>query len=605
VQAQIPPERRPDVLLEQQRKAEEEKKKREEITQPKAPPEIDKPARPRAPRGEGARVKVTEFRLSGHTVFKTAELLKVVAPAIGKELTVRELAEVADKIAEYYAGKGYILAQAYLPPQQIRGGVIEVAILEGNIGKINITGNEKYKTHTIERYLEPVTVAKVIHEGTLETVLNELNDLPGLRTRADLKPGEKRGLTDLNLRVRERLPHTLLMEVDNYGSRLTGPWRYGAELGIGNTIHGVGDDLRMKVSKSDDNLFFSNIDYVIPYKHFGTKLKLSWIHSENVIGEEFASIRPVGRADILSAELLQTITRTGSLSLTVFAGFDYKTVRSIFSNPPFNTTPITKDELRIFRLGFRGDYRDRFLGRNYFGLTWHYGVDFWGASRQNGLQTSFQLVSGGVTQGAGPGTWSKGTLDFARYQSLGLPFIQKVPVVAKVLNDSYLVIRAVGQISSDRLLSPERFTIGGYYTVRGYPIAERIGDHGYAATAEMVVPVPSSANIPFTSRTWKETFQVAAFIDHAGVYVSRFTQPTGVTGPQPQDYLTGAGGGLRISLPFGVPQPVDRGVLSLKIDWATAIGRPRPSSRDQGISLNDVYGDGAAGVLYVSASLRF
>jgi hypothetical protein len=67
----------------------------------------------------------------------------------------------------------------------------------------------------------------------------------------------------------------------------------------------------------------------------------------------------------------------------------------------------------------------------------------------------------------------------------------------------------------------------------------------------------------------------------------------------------GAGGGLRINLPIGVPQPVDRGVLTLKIDWATAVGRPRPSSRDQGISLNGVYGDGGAGVLYVSAALRF
>ena len=111
----------------------------------------------------------------------------------------------------------------------------------------------------------------------------------------------------------------------------------------------------------------------------------------------------------------------------------------------------------------------------------------------------------------------------------------------------------------------------------------------------------TSAKVPFSSQTYKEMFQLAAFIDHAGTYATPLRSVT----QSGFGYLTGAGGGLRISLPFGVPSPVDRGSLSLKIDWATAIGRPRPSSRDQGISLNNVYGDGAAGVLYVSAALRF
>ena len=152
------------------------------------------------------------------------------------------------------------------------------------------------------------------------------------------------------------------------------------------------------------------------------------------------------------------------------------------------------------------------------------------------------------------------------------------------------------------LLSPERFAIGGYYTVRGYPIAERIGDNGYTATAEMVVPVPSSAKVPLSRVSWKEMVQVAAFVDHAATYASPYT---GGGERQHGNYLTGAGIGLRINLPLGLPEPGDRGALALKIDWASAVGRPRPSSRDQGISLNHVYGDGAAGVLYVSAALRF
>lgn len=546
-----------------------------------------------------AKVKVTQFKLSGNTVIPTEELEALVASSIGKEMTVRELNEVAETITEYYAGKDYFLAQAYLPTQQVRGGVVEIAILEGNLGKVIILDNARYKTETIVRYLEPIQKGKVFRESTLETALNELNMLPGLRVRADLKPGEVDGSADLTLRARERIPHTVLLDIDNYGSRFSGPWLYGAEIGIGN-ISGIGDNLSLRGIKSDDNLFFTNITYLIPVTSVGTKLQLTWVHSENVIGEEFAALRPVGRADVASVDILQTITRTGGFSLTAVGGFDFKTVRNITLD-----ALTSKDELRVFRLGLRGDYRDPYLGRTYFGLTWHYGVDFWGGSEQNAPQTSFAITDAGVTTGAGPGTFSKGTLDFARFQSLNLPFLPKIPVLTAALNDSYLVLRGVGQIVSDRLLSSERFAIGGYYTVRGYPIGERIGDHGYSATAELVVPVPSGVKVPFGNLTWKEMFQVVAFIDHGGIFVSSVTLPRGQTPPLPQEYLTGAGGGLRINLPFGVPGPVGKGVLTLKIDWASAIGRPRPSSRDQGISLNNAYGDGAAGTLYVSAALRF
>jgi hemolysin activation/secretion protein len=583
---------KPGILLEQERRAEEEKKKQELFNQPKGPPVIEKPVRPLAVSPGDAKLVVSRITFRGNTVFKSAELERIVAPAIGKELTLRELNEVIGKVSAYYIAHGYILAQAYLPPQEIRDGVVEVAILEGEIGTIEVTGNKRYRSSTILKAMEPVKKRHVLHESKLETALNELNDYPGLKVRASLKPGERRGFTDLHLTAEERLPYTLAFNLDNYGSRLTGPWRYGSTLGIGN-LTGRGDNLTLQGLKSNTRLFFTNIGYLIPITHAGTKLGINWNHSENVIGEEFGFSRPVGRADIVSGDIYQTLTKTSVLGLTINAGFDFKTIRNIISG-----SLASKDELRVFRLGLRGEYRDRWLGRNFFGLTVHQGVDFWGGAEQNAPGTSFQVAQGG----AGPGKWTKVTPDFSRYQSLALPFIQKLPLLPTILNDSYLILRATGQVASDRLLSAERFSIGGYYTVRGYPVSEKIGDHGYAATAELVVPIPSSRKIPFSSLSWKQVVQITAFIDHGGVFVSPVTA---APSQEPQEYLTGAGVGLRIGLPFRIPQPVERGLLSLKIDWASAIGRPRPSSRDQGISLNGVYGDGAAGVLYVSVALQF
>jgi hemolysin activation/secretion protein len=591
-QAQTAPADKAGILLEQERQAEEQKKKQERLTRPPEPPVIERAPRAAPSDLADAKVRVSRIEFLGHTVFKTEVLDRIVAPGIGKELSLRELNDLIRKVSDYYAAHGYILAQAYLPPQEIRNGVIQVAILEGEIGTIEIKGNRRYRSTTILNVLDPVRKRHVLHESVLETALNELNDYPGLKVRVALKPGERRGLTDIELTAQERIPYTVNFSVDNYGSRLTGPWRYGTTVGIGNIL-GLGDNLTLQGVKSNTDLFFTNIGYLVPVSHAGTKLGVNWSHSENVVGKEFSATHPVGRADIVSADVFQTITRTSILSLILNGGFDFKTIRNIVSG-----TLASKDELRVFRLGLRGDYQDRWLGRNFFGMTVHRGVDFLGGAERDAPGTSFQITDAGVTRGAGPGNWTKVTADLARYQSLGIPAVQSLSVLPGALNDAYLILRATGQLADDRLLSPERFSIGGYYTVRGYPVAELIGDHGYAATAELVLPVPSSAKIPFSEVMWNQAVQFAAFIDHGGIFVSPVTLPSGQSSPRPQEYLTGAGGGLRVSLPFGVPQPVDRGVIALKLDWALPIGRPRPSSRDQGLTLD-------TGVLYFSAALQF
>ena len=180
------------MLLEQQRRLEEQRQQQEQLMQPRPPAEIEKPPPPAPSKGNGAKVLVTRFTFSGNTVIPTNEMEKIVAPYIGKELTVRELKDVAGRISEHYLANGYLLGQAYLPPQEIKGGLIEIAILEGKVGEIGVTGNQRYESSSILRAMEPVKRRGVIHEATLETALNELNDYPGLKVRADLKPGATR-----------------------------------------------------------------------------------------------------------------------------------------------------------------------------------------------------------------------------------------------------------------------------------------------------------------------------------------------------------------------------------------------------------------------------
>lgn len=557
--AQVPPPAQPGQI---ERQLEPERRPGQPDVTPRPPAEIERPQppeRPARPARERAAptVLVKKFRVTGNTVISTQKLESLIRPEEGKELTLDELREVAARITDYYGLQGYILARAYLPPQDVSEGIIEIAVLEGQVGDIEVTGNEKYSSGVITRALTRVKNRGVVHEGLLETAITDLNEYPGLNVRASLRPGAKRGFSDIILSAQERFPFSFLVDVDNYGSRFTGPWRYGTEIGFGN-LTGFGDRLTLRGIKTDDDLTYGRASFQVPVGGYGTKVGLSYVHAENGIGEELAALNIAGRLDIASLDIIQPILRTAAANFQFAGGFDYKELSTFVAGAQ------QKDDIRTFRLGFSGDYRDPFLGRTFYGFTWYQGTTLFDGNKQNDPGASRTAPLGT------PGNFSKWTLDLARLQSL-------------VYGGSYLVLRGFGQMASQDLQQSEKYPIGGYYTVRGYPISEFSGDHGYAVTAELVVPVPYL----------REWVQVVGFIDHGGVFlVSPRREP-----PEAKfHFLTGAGGGLRITIP--VPG-LAGSLFQARVDYARNLGDPSPTSRRNGLT------EGEPGILYVSSSFKF
>ncbi len=76
----------------------------------------------------GAPFKVKTLRISGNTLFDTLHAL--VADAEGKNLTLSQLSELAARITGYYHSHGYPLARAIIPAQVIRGGIVNIEIIE-------------------------------------------------------------------------------------------------------------------------------------------------------------------------------------------------------------------------------------------------------------------------------------------------------------------------------------------------------------------------------------------------------------------------------------------------------------------------------------------
>ncbi|MCX5736769.1 MAG: hypothetical protein NTW68_21055, partial [candidate division NC10 bacterium] len=289
---------------------------------PRPPADIELPESPtRPPKGaEGPKVFVRKFQITGNIVVPATTLESLVRSEEGQELTLEQLRAAAARITDYYAARGYILARAYLPPQDVREGVIEIAILEGKIGDIEVTGNERYKSDVILRALTRVRDGKVVEESRLETAINDLNEYPGLNVRASLKPGAERGTTDILMTAQERLPLSGMADVDNYGSRFTGFWRYGFELGYGN-LTGFGDKVTVRGIKSDSNgLSFGRAGFLIPIGNYETKLAANYVYSDSGVGAEFAPLNAGGNLQSGALELIQPVLKTAGVNLQVSGG---------------------------------------------------------------------------------------------------------------------------------------------------------------------------------------------------------------------------------------------------------------------------------------------
>jgi len=486
---------------------------------------LDAPAQPRTPQPGDTRVLVSRFAVTGVTVFPQEAVRALLGDGEGRELTLAQMEGFAARITALYREHGYILARAYVPAQEMRGGVVEIAVLEGRVARIDITGLRHYSADYVRRYVEPRSPDRVFEAGDFERGLLALNDLPGLSVKSTLKPGAETGTTDIVLDADKDRLISGALDSNNYGSPETGYERFGVSLNLNNPS-GLGDVLAFRglTSTIGGALWLVRLSYAIPVNTLGTKIGGAYTHSHVGVnaGTVVGDISVRGDADIGSLYLLHPFIRRRELSLYGQAGFDYKDFTSNFEVEAVELSQ--KDRLRVFSVGGFLDSVDRWRGANNLSLTLFQGIgDFLGGL--HGSNDSHASVFG-----AG-GAFTKLTGEASRSQ--------------QITTYTSLFLKVGGQWASTSLVSPEQYIVGGPGTVRGYPIAQFAGDRGYALTGEFRWNAPGFGDKPaFLGKNWGDILQFYLFIDHGGANL--IDPQEGQTGRQT---ITGAGIGAQIAVP--------------------------------------------------------
>ncbi len=219
--------------------------------------------------GEGPSFFVRKIVIEDNTLFDDGILSPIVDIGEGLELTLGILSLMAQEITAHYSQEGYILARAYIPEQEIKDGVVTIRVLEGRVGKVQVTGNQRFDTDDILDRMKSVQEEPIFQKGTLEKTLLQLNEIVGFNSKTTLKPGQEFGTSDILLDVKESRPYRISLDGDNFGSRFTGEQRYGVTGILGNALI-FGDQFSFRAVLSNADQFFLNPTYTLPINNYGS-----------------------------------------------------------------------------------------------------------------------------------------------------------------------------------------------------------------------------------------------------------------------------------------------------------------------------------------------
>jgi hemolysin activation/secretion protein len=509
---------------------------------------------------EGPRLIVRAFRLSGAVDRPERDLAVADAQALldaartsqpAEGYTVNQLQEVATKVADHYRKRGFILAQAFVPAQEVRDGEVTVQVLEGKLGQITVEGNKSYSA---DRLLRPFNalVGGPVDRDTIESALLTLTNYPGVTAFGVLGAGADIGTTNLTLRVQGEDRVEFGTSVDNYGSQFAGEYRGQFGMTV-NNLFGAADRLTLfglyafDDSDSDAKGLYGGINYEVPLFSPRDAVRFSYATNSYDVGAAAADLAATGsEGDTSIAEIGYrhdfAPSRFGSASFGL--AFNVKSAEFRAS-----ATDVFQDDLTTSRLDLAWDRIDtRFRGVNRIALSYTHGFD--------DLLDSLGEYDGNAqvraSRRGASGKFDKLMLVLQRRQTL--------------TRHSALLLRFVAQESSDPLVSLEQFSLAGPDAVRAYPVAELLAEKGQMATLEWTVGAPGFAGKPaFAGRTWGQVLQFSLFADYAH---GELNEPL-VGSQDGTTDLAGWGGAIQFDVP---------GRVFARLDVSTPITDRLPSN---------------------------
>jgi hemolysin activation/secretion protein len=330
--------------------------------------------------------------------------------------------------------------------------------MEGRLDRVvlNWVDGLPVERKVVEKYLARLKPGSILQVRDVERVIFLVNDLRGISTTFEVRPGRYRGTAQIVVTPSADKTLTGRLDADLNGNKAVGRLRLSVLAQL-HSLLGAGDGLTATALTSHTgNLNFGLVSYTLPVGSDGLKLGTALSGVRYQLDKTLFPADLNGTAFTANAYALYPLIRSRNLNLFNLLSLDSKhyTDRQGIANNS------TRKGVNLLSLGASGDFRDSLLGG---------GVNTYEVTAAFGRVTYPDGRPGGLDDAA---TFTKLGYGYTRLQDI---------LTGRLLG--YVSLR--GQYTRRNLDSTEQFRLGGSDGLRGFSGGEGTGDLGTILTTEL------------------------------------------------------------------------------------------------------------------------
>jgi hemolysin activation/secretion protein len=479
------------------------------------------------------KFEVEQFKLKGNTVLEKTAVDNILRKYSDRPIGFADLLKLETELTKFYTARGYVNSGVVVPIQDVNQGKIILQAIEGKIETINVEVDGRLKSSYVRSRLargakEPLNIEQ-LQEALQLLQLNPLIE----NLNAQLSVGGSRDRWKLDVAVNQGNAFDPVLFVNNNRTPSVGSLQRGLELNHNNVL-GYADRLSFVFRNTDGSNDFDT-SYRIPVNSLDGTVGLRYRYVDsNIIEGNFEDADIESQTDELEFTLRQPIllraNGESTQELALGLEFSRQTNEVSLLDRPFQDLSPGADEngetkistVRFFQDWTKRTRRDVLAARSQLSA----GVDLFDATVNQGLPDGKFVAWRGQVQ------WLR---------------------QLKSSSNINLLLRSDIQLSTDDLVSLERFSLGGVESVRGYRQDALLGDSGILASAEV--------RIPFYR--WSEnrsSLSAVPFIDFGTTWSNSDERN------QEEDTLASLGLGLRLDIFETLNARLDYGIPLIEVE---------------------------------------
>ncbi len=471
------------------------------------------------------QIVVKSFNVVGSSVFSQEELATAIKSFANRPLTLSELFQARSAITKLYTDKGYINSGAYIPEQELDNDSLTIAVLEGQLEGINVSGTKHLSSNYISSRIESAA-GKPVNVESLLSALQLLRLDPLIKNvSAELSAGIRPGTSLLDITVEEADVFNVSTSLGNSRSPSVGTNERSIGINHGN-LFGFGDKFNFNYTNTEGSDSF-DLAYAVPFNAKNGTIKAAYVtNSSDVIEDPFTPLDIESKSRYYELTLRQPIVLKPKQEFSMGMSVSRSESETSLLDIPFFLSRGADDNgetkinaIRLFQEFVNRDSQKVLAFRSQFSI----GVDAFNATSNDDEPDSSFFAWRGQSQ------W-----------------------VRRINEDFLFLLKGDVQLSASSLVPLEQFRVGGVDSVRGYRQDLILGDNGAFASAELRVPV-------FRIDQMDGLVQVVPFFDIGTIWNSDDTEIANST-------LPGIGVGLNFSAGKSFNARLDWGIPLVNVD---------------------------------------